>query len=149
MPATPTAPRGCTNFKLRQLAHRVDRRYAAEMGPACGLTTAQYGLLGQIDAFGPLRAADLAARLGLDPSTLTRNLQALVDAGWVASAPGPDRRSRLLSLTESGRARRVEAQRAWKRAQLALNARLGEARVARLHALLDECQQLLKEDEAA
>ena len=65
------------------------------------VTTAQYALLGQIDAHGPLRAADLAQRMGLDPSTLTRNLQALLDAGWVASAPGPDRRSRLLALTPS------------------------------------------------
>ena len=41
--------------------------------------------------------------------------------------------------TEAGRAKRAEAQREWKQAQLALNARLGEARVAALHALLDEC----------
>jgi hypothetical protein len=33
----------------------------------------------------------------------------------------------------------VEAQREWKRAQQALNRRLGEARVAELHALLDDC----------
>lgn len=138
-----TSPRGCTNLKLRQLSRRVDRRYAEPMAAAVGLTTAQYALLGQIDAHGPLRAADLAQRMGLDPSTLTRNLQALLDAGWVLSAAGPDRRSRLLSLTPRGQALRREAQQAWKRAQRALNADLGPERVMRLHALLDECQDLL------
>jgi len=142
-PGPDGAPRGCTNMKLRQLSRRVDRRYAEVMGASAGLTTAQYALLGQIDAFGPLSAAALARALSLDPSTLTRNLQALLDAGWVRADPGPDRRSRRLSLTDAGRALRREAQRAWKQAQLALNADLGAARVARLHALLDECQALL------
>jgi len=41
--------------------------------------------------------------------------------------------------TDAGRALRARAQKAWKRAQLALNERLGTARVAALHGLLDEC----------
>ena len=44
-----------------------------------------------------------------------------------------------------GRAKHVEAQRAWKKAQLALNARLGEARVVALHALLDDCLATINE----
>jgi DNA-binding MarR family transcriptional regulator len=137
-----STPRGCTNLQLRLLSHRVDRRYAQGMASA-GLSTSQYGLLGQIDAFGPLRPADLAARMGLDRSTLTRNLQGLVAAGWVLLAPGPDRRSRQVVLTDAGRAKRSEAKRAWKQAQRALNAQLGPERVARLHALIDECAAAL------
>ena len=53
--------------------------------------------------------------------------------------PGADARSRLISATEAGRAKHAEAQRAWKQAQLALNARLGDARVARLHEMIDAC----------
>ena len=48
-----------------------------------------------------------------------------------------------MRLTEAGAAKRREAQRHWKGAQLALNARLGEARVAALHALIDESLALL------
>jgi len=40
-------------------------------------------------------------------------------------------------------AKRGEAQRAWKRAQLALNAQLGSDRVAELHALIDDCMAAL------
>lgn len=141
-------PRGCTNLQLRLLSHRIDRRYAEALAGA-GLTTSQYGLLGQIEAFGPLRPADLAARMGLDPSTLTRNLQGLVAAGWVTLGPGPDRRSRQAVLTDAGRAVRVRARQAWKQAQLALNASLGPERVARLHGLIAECTAALDAEEAA
>lgn len=147
MPPT-TPPRGCTNLQLRLLSHRVDRAYAEALAGA-GLTTAQYALLGMIEAFGPLRPADLAARLGLDPSTLTRNLQGLVAAGWVAQGPGPDRRSRQVELTDEGRRLRQQAKRAWKQAQLALNTRLGEDRVLQLHALIAECMAALDGDAPA
>jgi len=81
--------------------------------------------------------------MNLDNSTLTRNLQPLVLQGWVELGAGVDARSRLVSITEAGRAKRAEAQRLWKQAQMALNQQLGIERVARLHALLDECLSLM------
>ena len=85
----------------------------------------------------------------MDASTLTRNLQPLVANGWVEVGPGPDGRSRWVTATPAGRAKQAEAQREWKRAQLALNARLGEARVVALHALLDDCLATINETEEA
>ncbi|WP_128001864.1 MarR family winged helix-turn-helix transcriptional regulator [Piscinibacter defluvii] len=131
-------PQGCTNLKLRQLSRAVTRHYDAYVAPT-GLKNTQYSLLSHVVALGPLRPGELAARMKLDPSTLTRNLHPLVAAGWVELGPGEDARSRLVSATEAGRAKRAEAQKAWKQAQLALNARLGEARVVALHALIDDC----------
>jgi DNA-binding MarR family transcriptional regulator len=131
-------PRGCTNYKLRQLTRRVTQHYDRVVG-ACGLKTTQYSLLSQIERLGPVRPSDLAAAMTMDASTLTRNLQPLIERGWAGIGPGIDGRSRLVVLSVAGRAKRSEAQRAWKRAQLALNERLGSARVAELHALLDDC----------
>ena len=54
-----------------------------------------------------------------------------------------DGRSRTVSVTAAGREKRAEARRAWKRAQLAFNARLGAALVGRLHEALDECLALM------
>ena len=79
----------------------------------------------------------------VDASTLTRNLRPLLDAGLLAMEPGPDARSRLVSVTAAGREKRTEAQRRWRVAQESLNTRLGVERVVALHALLDECQDLL------
>lgn len=143
-PAAPPAPRGCTNFKLRQLLRRVSQHYDTEVGKS-GLKTTQYSLLSHVLKLGPLRPGDLARHMTMDPSTLTRNLQPLLAAGWLEIGPGPDARSRLVSITETGRAKRAEAQRHWHAAQLSLNAMLGPERVVALHALADEALELLSE----
>ena len=139
---TVAAPRGCTNLKLRQLSRAVSRHYDAHVS-ATGLKNTQYSLLSHVQLLGPVRPSDLAARMRLDLSTLSRNLQPLVALGWISIGPGEDARSRLVEVTEAGRAKRTEGQRAWKQAQLALNARLGTERVVALHALLDDCLAVL------
>ena len=130
-------PRGCTSLKLRQLSRRVSQHYDSHVS-AAGLKTTQYSLLSHIAQLGPLRPGELAARMEMEPSTLTRNLQPLVAQGWVEVGAGDSGRSRLVSITEAGRAKRAEAQAAWKRAQLSLNAALGIERVSQLHALIDD-----------
>lgn len=135
-------PQGCTNFKLRQLSRVVTRHYDAFVA-ATGLKNTQYSLLSHVVLLGPIRPSDLAQRMRVDASTLTRNVQPLVAQGWVRLGPGQDARSRQIEATAGGRAKRQEAQRAWKQAQLALNARLGSERVAALHALLDDCIERL------
>lgn len=141
-PTTVSAPRGCTNLKLRQLSRAVSRHYDTYVS-ATGLKNTQYSLLSHVLLMGPVRPSDLAMRMRLELSTLSRNLQPLVAAGWVSIGPGEDARSRLVELTEAGRAKRAEGQRAWKQAQLALNERLGTGRVAALHAMLDDCLSVL------
>ncbi len=136
--AASATPRGCTNFKLRQVARLATRHYEAFVAPT-GLKITQYSLLTHVDRLGPLRAGELAAAMGLSASALSRNLQPLVSAGWVELTPGDDARSRVVSITAAGRAQRQAGQRAWKQAQLAFNQRLGSERVAALHALLDDC----------
>lgn len=143
-------PQGCTNFKLRQLMRWVARHYDAAMAEQ-GLKTTQYSLLSHVLKLGPLRPVDLARAMGLTPSTLTRNLQPLIAAGWLQLGEGPDARSRLIHITDAGRDKRQDAQRSWKAAQLGLNDILGLERVAALHVLVDDCTELLREhqDEAS
>lgn len=135
-------PQGCTNLKLRQLMRRVAAHYDAEVGKT-GLKGTQYSLLSYVLKLGPVRPGDLAAEMRVSPSTLTRNLRPLVDAGLVEVSPGPDARSRLVSVTPAGREKRQEAQRRWRVAQEGINEMLGPRRVVQLHAMLDECLELL------
>ncbi len=132
------APQGCTHFKLRQLARRVGQHYDRIVSGA-GLKTTQYSMLSYLARLGPVRPGELAAGMGMDASTLTRNLQPLVAQGWVRVEAGADARSRRVVLTDAGGTKRRDAQREWKVAQLALNQRLGVQRVAELHALIDSC----------
>jgi DNA-binding MarR family transcriptional regulator len=139
---TAVKPQGCTNLKLRQLMRRVAQLYDAEVGKT-GLRGTQYSLLSYVAKLGPVRPGDLARAMKVDASTLTRNLRPLITAGYLVMEAGPDARSRLVRTTEVGREKRQEAQRRWRVAQESLNERLGTQRVVALHALLDECQDLL------
>ncbi len=129
-------PQGCTNMKLRQLMRRVTQHYDAEVGKT-GLKGTQYSLLSHVFKLGPLRPGDLARAMKVDASTLTRNLKPLVAAGWLTLEAGSDGRSRLVSITDSGREKRIEAQRRWRVAQEAINQILGVEQVLALHALID------------
>jgi len=135
-------PQGCTNFKLRQLMRRVAQYYDAELVKA-GLKVTQYSLLSYVLKLGPIRPGELARAMKMDASTLTRNLKPLVEAGWLALGAGSDGRSRLVSITESGREKRHEAQRRWRVAQDGLNQQLGIERVLALHTLIDDALELL------
>ena len=145
-PRSPAAagPVGCSSFKLRQLSRRVSQHFDRLVGSA-GLKTTQYSLLTHVMRLAPVRPVDLAADMEMDASTLTRNLQPLIAQGWLEIGPGDDGRSRFVTITDSGRDKRAEAQREWKRAQLAFNEQIGDERVVKLHALIDECLALMHE----
>lgn len=147
-PAGEAALDGCTCFRLRCLARLTGRRFDARMA-AVGLKTTQYSLLSALWRRGPSRASDLARALSLDASTLTRNVEPLIKAGWVEVAVGDDRRTRLLRLTASGTAQRQRARKAWVGAQRNIEQVLGPDTVATLHRLLDHCRDVLEAAEQA
>ena len=136
-------PQGCTNLKVRQLMRRLSQHYDNEMSK-CGLKTTQYSLLSHAVNLGPIRPADLAQAMQMTPSTLSRNLQPLIAAGWLVLGAGADARSRLVQATDAGPEKRREALRHWKVAQQTINAQLGVQRVLALHALIDESLALLQ-----
>lgn len=142
MESTEPLPQGCTNFKLRQLLRSVSRLYDAEIAQA-GLKGTQYSLLSHVLALGPIAPSALADRMGMDASTLTRNLRPLIDKGWVVQGPGADARSRLVTITPAGTAKQTEARLYWKRAQQQLTERLGAQQVLQLHQLMALAQQRL------
>ena len=135
-------PQGCTNRKLHQLMRRMAQHCDAQMA-LVGLKTAQYSLLTGVDKLGPLGHGELAAQRNTGASTLTRNLKSTVDAGWLTVGAGSDARSRLVAITDEGRAKRAEAKRYWRKSQDGLNQQLGLEQVAALHALIDDAMHKL------
>jgi len=78
----------------------------------CGLTVAQAATLDALRCDGPLRLSALGRRLGITPSTLTRNLDRLVDAGYVArEADADDARASRVLLTTAGRKAATKVER--------------------------------------
>ncbi len=89
---------------LLRRARAISARLAAELHP--DLDGAAYGLLALLQDAGPLRASDLVARLGLDKSTVSRQVAHLVDLGLVDRAADPiDGRAQVLTPSAEGSAR--------------------------------------------
>jgi DNA-binding MarR family transcriptional regulator len=141
MSALPSAE-DCAYTKLRRLARCVSHHFDAELAKA-GLKTTQLGLLSEIRRLQPVEPGELARVLGVDPSTLTRNLRPLLAAGWVELGAGKDARSRSIRITESGRAKQAQAQRRMRAAQRSMDEKLGVRRMAELKALMDESLGIL------
>lgn len=110
----PTAPR-TDAARLRAVIATLVRRFALSERAdtlCCGLTVAQAATLEALRG-GPLRLGPLARRLGITPSTLTRNLARLESEGLVQREEDPaDARASRVKLGPAGEraAARVEAQ---------------------------------------
>ena len=129
----------CLCFRARRAARAITRAYDTALRPI-GLQATQVTLMNVI-ALGPEGAQPmgrLSDILGLDLSTLTRNLRALEKAGLVQIGRSDrDRRVRVARLTEAGRTRLAGALPLWKQAHGRIVAALGEEAAQALHVTLD------------
>lgn len=133
----------CVYLKVRQLARSLACHYDAELGQVA-LRTTQFGLLSAIKRLQPVQPSVLAQDMGLDPSTLSRNLRPLSAAGWVLLRKGADGRKKLLTLTQPGLLKEREGFVRWRDSRRSVHAMLGNERVARLQSLVDEYLTLLE-----
>ena len=133
----PSPSLGCTCFRLRRASRRVTQYYDRFLEPS-GLKVTQYSLLGNIRTHEQISITELAEALGMDRTTLTRNLKPLLDQGLVTVSEGADRRTRAIEVTPEGDAAFKRAVPRWKEAQAKLIETVGRDRVTELHRLIDE-----------
>ena len=111
------------------------------MAPA-GLRLTQFSLLRKLARDGALRISDLAAKQLLDRTALSRNLDPLVEHGFVEVLKGHDARTREVRLTREGSAALKRAGPHWARAQKIVAQRLGSEKLEALIATLGELESL-------
>ena len=88
---------------IRALVRRFSVTERADVA-CCGMTVAQAATIETLATTGPLRLGDLGRRLGITPSTLTRNLARLLESGLVdREADADDARASRVALTVAGR----------------------------------------------
>ncbi|MDJ0946665.1 MAG: MarR family winged helix-turn-helix transcriptional regulator [Kiloniellales bacterium] len=121
----------CANFNLRRASRALGQVYDAALRPV-GLKGTQFSLLTALALLGRVPLSELARELGMDRTSLTRNLRPLLREGYVREDRGEDRRQRLLALTEAGRRTYREALPLWQAVQDRIEDRLGSERLERL-----------------
>lgn len=127
----------CVCLNLQRAARAVARRYDRAL-QRVGLTSGQFSILAGLLRDEPVSLGDLAAALGLERTTLNRNLRPLEQDGLVETVPvGADRRVRALRLTARGRARVAEAAPLWRAAQSDSERAMGKAAWPAFKRILD------------
>lgn len=117
----------CTCFNLRKASRAITQLFDEKLQPS-GLLITQFTILVAVSVAGSGTMNDLADGLGMDRTTLTRNLKPLEKQGLITIVPGSDQRVRLVSLTDRGRAALVKALPLWESAQACVIEGLGESR---------------------
>lgn len=130
-----TLSRTCANSHLRQAARIVTRAYDRALSPA-GLRSTQFSLLAAVSQGEPRSITELAGTLGLERTTLSRNLKLLEKDGLIRISPEGYKRARTVEATVEGRERLGQALPYWKRAQGEMVRRLGPVRFLELRNLL-------------
>lgn len=129
--------RGCVCANLRQATRRVTQAYEEVLRPT-GLKATQFTLLATVAQTGQLPLTQLADFMGMDRTTLTRNLKPLQEQGLIGNPPGPDRRMRLVDLTKKGLKTLEEALPLWEKAQANMVDKLGPTHYQKLLKLLNQ-----------
>lgn len=141
----------CACTPLRRLTRRITAIYDHHLA-VDEITVSQYSLLSWIGRQGPIANLRLAAEMGMERSTLSRNLKPLILAGWVETADLPaaehlDKRSFALVLTPAGKAKRAAAYPHWQAAQNEINALLGDQTQKSLIGIIEDAYEKLQVEE--
>lgn len=129
---TPTSPEQAVIFLLMQAARRLKTRHPEDL-----VDPSSFPLARQLMCTDAMRVSDLAATIGLDASTVSRQIKQLEDKGLLERMPDPaDGRASPVRLTDAGRATMQAAfQRRFERIQ-AILAHWNDADRAHLQQLL-------------
>lgn len=112
----------CACASIRRTARLVTQLYSREMGS--GVEPAQYSLLAILNHLPGTTQASLGRALGIDKTTLSRNLRLMQKSDWIEPFLTDDHRERGYRLTVAGKRVLTAAKPGWERAQKKLRAAL-------------------------
>ena len=120
------------------MASRAVTRFYDEMLRSTGLRATQLAVLVAVGRDEVFSITTLAKFIGMDRSTLTRNLAPLKREGLIRVGSEGWRRSRTVEMTKKGHSRLREALPFWETAQETLRQKLGSRKWPIIMADLDD-----------
>ena len=127
----------CYCATVRSASRVISKIYDEALRPS-GLQISQYTVLEFLTLMPEARVTDMCAMLGVDQTTMSRNLALMARDGLIAGKQGADKREKRWSLMPAGSAAYLRARPLWAAAQKRLEEGWGEARLQRLRADLHE-----------
>lgn len=107
----------CACLHVRRVGRQLSREYDQYLRRA-GIRSTQYGMLRCVAALPEPFISDIGRVLGMDQTTVTRNVEKLETMGLVKTRPhAGDPRKKLVELSPVGKAKLAEALPLWEEAQ--------------------------------
>jgi DNA-binding MarR family transcriptional regulator len=133
-----TSAYACNCLAARQAARRITQFYDRFLAPA-DLRATQFSILNQLSQSGPLSIHALAEAMVMDRTTLGRNILPLEREGLIATAQSvKDRRSKDVTITQTGHDRLKRAHDGWREAQRQFEKAFGTKRASEMRAILQD-----------
>lgn len=133
----------CAIGNLRKTSRTATLFGDAVLQPA-GLKVTQFTMLGSIAEQGTLSVGQLADKMLMDQTSVTRSLKLLKDMGLVRSIRGQDGRTRLISVTDEGHRKLDEIMPLWEATYAMISAKLGQEHLDHLLSELDLVNSVLR-----
>jgi len=132
----------CFFLEVRKAERRLSQLYGRYLEQN-GMRITQYGLLRAIDGLEEPFITEIGQVLGIDQTTVTRNVEKLASSGLVICTHAPeDSRKKLVQLTPLGAESLEKAQPCWEKAQQHMVAGLGDDDVQQLLRLLAKVSRI-------
>ena len=127
----------CMCQAIRRVSRNLSNRYDEALKPT-GLTIGQFSILSALRRPQPVRLSALAQDLGMNRTTLTRDLKPLEARGLIVTTPDPDdARARQISISEKGMVVHDAALPLWEAVQTDTAERLAGEDWQALRPILD------------
>ena len=115
----------CLAVRTLSAARAISRRYDTALRPV-GLTITQFTLLAAIAQTRPNSISEIAERLSMERTSLTRGAKLLEASDLIERSGEAGTRKRALRITDKGLSLLREAYPLWEKAQLETEALLGD-----------------------
>ena len=126
----------CLAVRVRLLNRTITGIYDEALRPL-GLTVGQLNILVVVAKLGPISPKDVARRLNMEKSTVSRNVDRMRSHGWLTVSAGEVGRSQLLEINRKGRSLLERSVPLWKEAQERTKEILGQRGARSIHSVAD------------
>ena len=122
----------CLAVRIRLLNRTVSNIYDDALRPL-GVKVSQLNVLMVVAKLGPVSPGDVARRLNMEKSTVSRNVDRMRTRGWLKVSDGDSGRKQILELGSAGRKLIEKSVPLWKKAQAQTEAVLGQQGARSIH----------------
>jgi len=137
------ATKACVCGNLRKASRSITQFYDKLLAPS-GITITQLALLRTISIGNSSTISKLSKDMYMDRTTLTRNLDLLKKQDLIKIESSSDKRKRIVTITNRGKAQMTKALPLWERAQGTIIEKFGKGNWREINTGLNEISNIAR-----